>query len=51
MEPDQPQENEARKELAKEKRKRVMAQMQNMQRKFLEKNKEHMDEVQGRDEV
>ena len=32
----------ARRELAKKQRERAMAQMQSMQRKFLEKNKEHM---------
>lgn len=43
----------ARKELAKKQRERAMAQMQNMQRKFLEKNKEHMLDLEtvGEDEV
>ena len=38
----QDEEAAARKELAKKQREKAMAQMQNMQRKFLEKNKEHM---------
>ena len=42
----------ARKELAKKQREKAMAQMQNMQRKFLEKNKEHMlDLTAGEDDV
>ena len=37
----------ARKELAKTQREKAMAQMQNMQRKFLEKNKEHMLDLES----
>ena len=43
----------AKKELAKKQREKAMEQMQNMQRRFLEKNKEHMLDLEtvGEDEV
>ena len=44
----------ARKELAKKQREKAMEQMQNMQRRFLEKNKEQLLDLQtssGEDQV
>ena len=44
----------ARKELAKRQREKAMAQMQNMQRKFLEQNRAHILDLEasgGVDEV
>ena len=41
----------ARKELAKKQQEKAMAQMQNMQRKFLEKNREHMLDLDVGDAV
>ena len=49
-ESDQPQGSRAREELAS-KRQRVMAQMQSMQRRFLEKNKKQLEEMEGKDEM
>ena len=49
-ESDQPKGNSTRQELAN-KRQRVMAQMQSMQRRFLERNKKQMEEVEGEEEV
>ena len=39
----------ARKELAKKQQEKAMTQMQNMQRKFLEKNREHMLDLDAGD--